>query len=64
MNSSKVFLSVREFCTYSGLSIKAIRQGCQKGEIPHIRVGEGKNARMMINVPLYMEKLNKESLGG
>ncbi len=59
----KIFLTVKEFCSVSGLSCKMIREGCKAGTIPHIRIGEGENARFMINAPLYLEQLNRESMG-
>ena len=62
MSQDKIFRTVREFCSISGLSIKMIRDGCKNGTIPHIRVGEGENARFMINVPLYLKQLDMESL--
>lgn len=47
----------------TGISCKALRQGCKDGTIPHIRVGEGKNARFMILLPKYIEQLNKQAEG-
>lgn len=61
-NMEPIFQTVKAFCATSGLSVKKIREGCKAGTIPHIRVGEGENARFMVNVPLYLEQLNKESL--
>ena len=59
----KIFLTVKESCAVSGFSCKAIREGCKNGTIPHIRIGEGDNARFMINMPLWLEQLNRESMG-
>gem|GEM_PF-5609858 len=44
--------------------MKALRTGCKKKEIPHIRIGDGENARFMINLPLFLEQLNDISTGG
>ena len=52
-----VFLSVRKTKDLTGLSMKSIRAGCKSGIIPHIRIGEGENARFMINIPILLEQL-------
>lgn len=59
--SIKLYQTVKEFCATSGLSCKMIREGCKSGKIPHIRVGEGENARFMINAKLALEQLDQES---
>lgn len=53
--------SIRTVSSITGKSCKALRQGCKAGTIPHVRVGEGQNARFMINLPKYLEQLNEES---
>ena len=60
--SFKHFQTVKEFCVTSGLSCKMIREGCRSGRIPHLRIGEGQNARFMINAALALEQLNEESM--
>ena len=60
---NKMFYSVKESATLTGRSQKSIREGCKNSTIPHIRVGEGANARFMVNLPLYLEQLNRESMG-
>ena len=62
--SFKRFQTVKEFCVTSGLSCKMIREGCKAGMIPHLRVGEGENARFMINARLALEQLDHESQKG
>ena len=57
----KVFYSIKETCAATGLSIMRLRKGCRDNEIPHIRIGDGENARMMINFPLFIEQLNRQS---
>ena len=59
----KVFYSVKESATLTGRSQKSIREECKRGRIPHIRVGEGANARFLINLPAYLDQLNRESMG-
>lgn len=59
---AKQFYSIKEEAIITGLSIKLLRKGCKAGTIPHIRVGEGENARFMINHELFAEQLKKESL--
>ena len=58
----KLFQTIKEFCSFSGLSCKMIREGCKNGTIPHIRIGEGKNARFMVNAKLYLEQLDQQSV--
>ena len=62
--NSKHFQTVKEFCATSGLSCKMIREGCRTGRIPHVRIGEGKNARFMINAKLCLEQLDELSRKG
>ena len=58
-----IFTTISETCSVTGFSKKHLREGCKNGTIPHIRVGEGENARFMVNLPLYLEQLNRESMG-
>lgn len=44
----------------TGLSVKAIRQGCKDGSIPHIQHGRD----YLVNMPLFIEQLNSASLQG
>jgi len=62
--SDAIFVPIKEACKRTGLSMKALRTGCKKKEIPHIRIGDGENARFMINLPLFLEQLNDISTGG
>lgn len=51
------FLSIKDACKETGLSQFYLRQGCKDGSIPCIRCG----TKLMINVPLLMQRLNQES---
>lgn len=42
----------------TGLSYFYIREGCDNGKIPYIMVGSDRR----VNMPLFLEQLNKESL--
>lgn len=61
MSELPVLANVKKTSSITGMSCKAIRKGCKDGSIPHIRVGEGENARFMINLPKYLEQLNQET---
>lgn len=54
---SAIFQSVTETAKRTGLSARYLRTGCQQGQIPHIKVGSD----MRINLPLYLNMLNRES---
>lgn len=56
---SKNFQSIKETCITTGLSQYSLRQGCRNGTVPHIRIG----TKILVNVPLLIDKLNKESAG-
>ena len=58
---AKQFYSLREAAEDLGLSYKYLRLGCLSGEIPCIRSGDGKNAKIYINMPLLREKLDRKS---
>ena len=58
---NKVLYSLNEAVNITGESKRSLREGCKNGTIPHIRRGEGENARFLINLPLYIDQLNKES---
>lgn len=62
MSNDAVFVKAKVACNRTGMSYKAILKGCKDGTIPHIRIGEGENARFMVNLPLFMEQLNRESV--
>lgn len=61
MSEYPVLISLNKAVSVIGQSKKSLIQGCKNGSIPHIRVGEGKNARFMINLPKYLEQLNQET---
>lgn len=62
MGNYPLFINLKQAVGVLGISLKELRLGCKNGTIPHIRVGEGKNARFMINLPKYLEQLNQESM--
>ena len=53
----QVFMSIPETAKYTGLAACYIRKGVKAGEIPAINAGK----KYLVNVPLMLEKLNKES---
>ena len=55
------FRSLRDASKDLGLSYKYLRMGCLSGEIPCIRSGDGKNAKFYINMPLFLEKLDRKN---
>ena len=59
-NPNAIFQPYRVAAEITGLSYKYIRDGCLSGKIPSIRVG----ADMRVNMPLFIEQLNKESFQG
>lgn len=63
MSANPMIVTARKTAALTGLSYRSILDGCKNGTIPHIRVGEGKNARFMILLPKYMEQLNKQAEG-
>ena len=54
------FQSIRNTAFLTGLSAGFIRQGCQAGKIPHVRVG----GEYRINVPLFLAQLDEASTNG
>lgn len=55
--------SLREASKRTGLSYNALRNMCNKGECPHIRIGEGKNKTIKVNLTALCRKLNGEENG-
>ncbi len=55
-NNNRTYLKIKEACAFTGLSQYYLRQGCKRGDIPHIRSG----GVIYINIPLFMEKLERE----
>ncbi len=55
---STPFMTVKEACNTTGLSMFYLRQGVKEGWCPHIRSGN----KILINVPLLLDRLNKESV--
>lgn len=59
-NPKAIFQPYRVAAEITGLSYKYIRDGCLSGEIPSMRVG----ADMRVNMPLFLEQLNRKSMRG
>lgn len=57
--TSPIFVKAREAAKVTGFSYRLILAGCKDGTIPHICIGEGKKARFMVNLPMYLEQLNE-----
>ena len=55
---NKPFMSIKEACTFTGLSQHFLRQGVKDGSIPFLMAG----SKYMINVPRLLEKLDRESV--
>lgn len=53
----KIFMTLKEACRETGLSVFSLRNGCKEGKVPHIMSGN----RYLVNVPLLIEQLNEES---
>ena len=53
----QVFMSIPEAAKYTGLAACFIRKGVKDGTIPAINAGK----KYLVNIPLMIEKLNKES---
>lgn len=54
---SKPFMTLKEACSFTGLSVYFLRNGVKDGSVPHIKAGN----RYLVNVPLLIERLNRES---
>ncbi len=57
---NKPFMSIKEACTFTGLSQAYLRKGVKDGSIPSLKSG----VKYLINVPLLLEKLNHASAAG
>lgn len=60
INPEAPYQSPRNAAYLTGVSLWYIREGCKAGTIPHIRVGRD----YRVNMPRFMEQLNRESVGG
>lgn len=56
--NSKIFLSINEAATVTGLSRDFLRAGCKAGSIPHVRSG----VKYLINLPLLLERLSEREV--
>lgn len=55
---SRQFQTIAETSRTTGLSQYYIRCGCRGGTVPHIKSG----SKFMVNVPLLIEQMNRQSL--
>ncbi len=53
----KPFLTMKETVKQTGLSLYYLRNGIKAGTVPHIQSGN----RFLVNVPLLIDRLNRES---
>lgn len=60
INKDAVFQSIRGAAEITGISAKAIREGCKAGKIPHVRVG----ADYRVDMPNFLALLHQASAGG
>lgn len=58
MKKTAVYQTIQETCETTGLSQYYLRSGCKEGKIPYIQSG----SKYLINVPLLLEKLEREAL--
>ncbi len=55
----KMFLTIKETAQLTGISQYYLRNGCRSGSVPHIMSG----SRFLINVPMLLDSMNRESKG-
>ncbi len=60
IGETKRFVTIKEACAMTGLSMGFIRKGCRNGTIPCIRIGERGDYR--INLPAFLDLLDKQSM--
>lgn len=54
----KPFMTLKETCQHTGLSVYSLRQGVKDGTIPHVVRG----GKYLVNVPMLLERMNQESV--
>ena len=59
-NPNAIFQPYRVAAEITGLSVRYIRDGCINGTIPCIMVGSDRR----VNMPLFLEQLNRKSMRG
>ena len=52
--------SLKDASQRTGLSYTSLRKMCNEGKCPHIRIGEGRNASIKINLSAVCRMLNGE----
>ncbi len=55
--SGKMFITMKEAAKITGVPYGQLRRGCHAGTVPYIQSG----TRFLINMPLLIEQLTKES---
>ena len=53
-NPDAPFVTIKEACRRTGLSMYYLRRGCIDGTVPHVKSG----STYMVNVPALLKKLN------
>ena len=59
METEKMYLTINEFASMTGLSRTFIRQCCKNGTIPTIRIGNGVNKTYMVHVEKALSALER-----
>ena len=54
--------SLKDASKRTGLSYNALRNMCNEGTVPHIRIGTGRNACIKINLTALSRILNGEEI--
>ena len=62
LNPDAPLQTINSAAYLTGESRSAIRAGIKAGRIPHCVRGSGSNATYLVNVPMYLEMLNTESV--
>ena len=63
METEKIYATINELASISGLSRTFIRQCCKDGRVPTIRVGTGANRTYMIHVQKALSVFEKMTKG-
>lgn len=50
METEKIYVTINELASKTGLSRTFVRECCKSGKIPSVRIGGGRNRTYMIHV--------------
>lgn len=64
METEKIYVTINELASITGLSRTFIRECCKSGKIPTIRIGNSRNKTYMIHVPKALSVFEEEMTGG